>query len=155
MGRRRPIAVRRALVLLPSAALLVTGCGADDTASRTATPVAGLPDHIVVFTPDDLDDDAALFSGESTWTPSAAEVRQADSAVRARVARTPDIEVPYGHHVRQVAGLEGDVVLVNGLCDDSFDWREEWVTVLDGGACFWQAAVREGEVVSFSVNGEA
>jgi hypothetical protein len=147
--------VRRALVLLALTALIVTGCGENDASSRTAAPAAGLPDHVVVFTPDDLDDAAALFSGEATWTPSAAEVRRADAAVRARVARTSGIAVPYGDHVRQVAGLEGDVVLVNGLCDDSFDWREEWVTVLDGGACFWQAAVRDGVVVSFSVNGEA
>ena len=153
--RRTPMRVVESAALA-AAVLLAAGCGGDD-AAPTASPEApvGLPEHVVVFTPDDLAEVDAAFSGEATWVPSAADVRRADAALRARVSRTAGIDTPYADHVRQVAGLDDGVVLVNALCDgDAVDWRAQWVTVDDGGACFWQAAVRDGVVVSFSVNGE-
>ena len=142
--------------VLALAAVLGAGCATDATTAESATAPADLPANVVVFTPDDLDDDEAAFSGEATWVPTAADVRRTEAALRARLARTPGIETPYLQYVRQYTGLDDDVVLVNALCDtDTFDWRDQWVTVLDGGTCFWQAAVRDGMVVSFSVNGEA
>lgn len=136
--------------------LLAAGCGTDDAPARAGTePPTGLPDRVVVFTPDQLADVDTGFAGEATWVPSAADVRRTESALRARVARTPGIDTPYADHVRQVAGLDDDTVLVNAMCRSTdVDWEEVWITVLDGGACFWQAAVRDGVVVSFSVNGE-
>ncbi len=75
--------------------LLAAGCGADDASpARSAEPPTDLPPRVVVFTPDDLADVDARFSGEATWVPSGADVRRADAALRARAARTDGIDTP-------------------------------------------------------------
>lgn len=147
---RRPKPPSLVLVLVLVSLAVATGC--DDTRPGTTTGApspSDLPERVVVLSPDDGPEGA-------DWTPSVDDVEAAESLLTEVVAPMPGAEQllqPLNEYVRQYAGVDGDVVAVNGLCDYSLGWEESWVVVDDGGTCFWHAEVAGGEVTAFSVNG--
>jgi hypothetical protein len=64
-------------------------------------------------------------------------------------------------HYRQYSGATNDrgdrLVCINSFCDPKRHWRRNFVWVLDGGDCYWQAVINltTNEVEVFEVNGDA
>jgi hypothetical protein len=75
----------------------------------------------------------------------------------------PVTEDDLATHVRQYTGVEGGGerhLVIAGICEgaaDGLDWRAGWITVSDGGTCYWDAAMdlATGEVLRFSFHGPA
>jgi hypothetical protein len=169
---RLRIALLAALVLLLAAACGDDGGSAQDDGDPPSTtegpptrPTDGpapdlddLPEGTVVFSPDDVEADPG---GEpTTWTPSAQDVDGVDQTLAAYIEDNPDLGVePLDDYVRQYLGTGeiGEIVSVNGVCDEDFPWEDELIVVNDGGSCFWQAEFSffTLDVDSFTVNGEA
>lgn len=91
------------------------------------------------------------------WTPAEADLQAAEDAVLAAPAgdREPQID---GY--RQYVGIIDDgerKILVNSMCDEMEGWDEQYIMVMDGGSCFWNALynVDTGELEFLIVNGEA
>jgi hypothetical protein len=142
--------------VLSVVALVVTGCSDDDPACCAPPPGELVTQRAAVFSPDDLRGDHAP---EADWTPTEEQVLAVEELLAAELAAAraeqPELD-RIGAYYRQYTGIDGDVVLVNASCDDfDGDWREHWLLVDDGGACFWQATVEDREVTSLRVNGNA
>jgi hypothetical protein len=149
--------MRRLLVLTAALTFLLAACGDDATTGES--PEGTLPDDVAVFGPDDIEADS--YGEAVTWTPSADDV----AAVEAILAEHLEANAATGvdelaAYARQYTGVgEGeDLVSVNALCSlGDMDWEDEYITVADGGPCFWQATVdpATAEVDPFTVNGSA
>jgi hypothetical protein len=124
-------------------------------------PLEDLPEGAVVFSPDDVEVDSD--GDEVTWTPTAEDIEGVERALQEHIDGHPELEVgDVDEYVRQYVGTGEplETVSVNALCDPEgygFDWEDEYITVNDGGACFWQAdfSFFTLSLDDFSVNGEA
>ncbi|MGP3969225.1 hypothetical protein [Streptomyces sp. 6N223] len=164
-----------ALAVLAGAAL--AGCGETDGA-ESGTVIEGdgwrgallESDHESMALPDGTTVDA------TSGVPERADVERFEEALPPTeeftyTADGPEtIELDEGY-VRQYTELSGDghrQLRVAGLCEDFVaepsepelpapDWTHEWITVADGGSCFWRASMdlATGEILSFSFNGVA
>jgi hypothetical protein len=150
--------MRRLLLVL---AVLVSACGDDGSVADPppTTEADDLPADVVVFGPDDVEDD--LYGDPVTWTPSVDDVAAVDEALEAHIDGDPSLGVePLDRYHRQYVGTgeEGETVAVNALCAvDGMDWEDDLILVNDGGSCFWgaQVNVATSEVTTFTVNGVA
>lgn len=133
-------------------ALLVSACGSDgEPAGPRVGPDADLPDQVVVF---GADDGLGEFAPQPDWTPDAEDIEAAEELLAAELAASDEEGLDeLTTYVRQYAGIDGDALEVNALCDTDVDWQESWIEVDDGGACYWNATVVDGRVESFQVNG--
>lgn len=91
------------------------------------------------------------------WSPSIGDLQDAEDAVLAAPAgdREPVID---GY--RQYAGIVEDgerKIIVSSMCQEMAGWDKEWILIMDGGPCFWEATynVDTGEMEMLIVNGEA
>lgn len=146
-----PARASRRLGVAGATALLLAlvACGEEEDASSGPITVS---DRAVVLTADDID----RYGPEVTWTPDASDVEAVDEALAEHRAAHPETDLePYDDYFRQYVGTEGGAVHVNAMCDEIDGWQDSYVTVEDGGSCFWQASVRDGEVERWAVNGSA
>lgn len=132
-------------------ALLASGCG--EESAPDVAPQTDLPDRVVVFAPDDLT--GSELADEADWLPTSEDVVAAEELLDERL-RSSAADVGLADltdYVRQYAGVHGATIVVNALCQTDLDWQDGWITVNDGGACFWNATIDGSEITSFSVNG--
>jgi hypothetical protein len=102
--------------------------------------------------------DVASYSHDlQGWTPAEDDLQAAEDAVLAAPAgdREPEIE-GYRQYVGIVENGERKII-VNSMCDEMEGWDEQYIMVMDGGSCFWNAVynVETGELESLIVNGDA
>lgn len=98
---------------------------------------------------------------EGYWLPGEPWLEKAEDAVERRSATIPDPDrAPMTGGYRQYAGFveHGErKILINSFCRDFENWRSQYIMVMDGGPCFWNAIynVDTAEVERLSVNGVA
>ncbi len=110
---------------------------------------------------------AEEFGADQGGTPTVDDVLAAEAAVAAALPTSDDERAPQvaerypDDYARQYAGVVVDgreLLAINAFCYVSdASWLTSFQAFMDGGDCFWQAEVdvATGEVVTFSVNGEA
>lgn len=66
------------------------------------------------------------------------------------------------HYVRRYTGAEADGhrhLVVTGSCvpDEFPEWRTQWIEVMDGGSCSWDATMdpETGEIIRLGFHGAA
>lgn len=96
--------------------------------------------------------------GAEGWTPSMDDLQAAEDAVMTVAAQDERNPLPFGY--RQYAGIVEDgerKIVIHSMCKRLDGWGQEFLLVLDGGPCFWQATYNAdtGEVETFYVNGQA
>lgn len=104
------------------------------------------------------------------WTPTGAQVMEAESALTAYLkshhSDEPAMLVKQRFHQYrfQYLGYSDHgkrFILINGFCDSFWkeddSWKTRFVFVLDGGACFFHARFRvaDSKIVEFETNGES
>lgn len=101
------------------------------------------------------------------WSPNAADIQSVEDGVAAflrenETAFFTDIPVwqRLNEYKRQYIGLVWDgkkVIYANFFCSDQPDWKENFVLVMDGGACYFQFKFdpNTGKFFQLEVNGEA
>jgi hypothetical protein len=143
------------MTALVTAALLtaLTGCGDDPDRGDVDPLVLVLGDRVEILPPN-----GPTNAATGAWrTPELGEVVIAGGLLEehfpAEQRRHPDL-TEWDSYFVQYAGLEDGSLAVNAFCEEPAGWRTTWVSVQDGGACYWQATVADGEVTSFTVNGE-
>lgn len=122
--------------------------------------VNGLPGVVM---PRDVARDVIWAEGEieGYWLPGEPRLEAAEDAIaeRAGLIEEPD-RAPMLAGYRQYGGFieHGErKIFVNSFCKDFDDWRGQYILVMDGGPCFWNAVynVDTGEVEHLYVNGSA
>jgi hypothetical protein len=115
-----------------------------------------------------LDDGTLVDQGVRSFVPDRDDVARFEAGLPEALATATN---PSGEqvtvddltaYVRQYTGVEGDghrQLVVAALCDpDAFpEWRSQWIEVMDGGACFWDATMdlASGAIIRFSFHGSA
>ena len=115
-----------------------------------------------------LDDGTLVDEGVRSFAPERDDVTRFEAGLPQALATATN---PSGEqvtvddlaeYVRQYTGVEGDghrQLIVAALCDpDAFpEWQSQWIEVMDGGACFWDATMdlASGEIIRFSFHGSA
>lgn len=101
-------------------------------------------------------DVSAYSDGLDGWAPGEAQLQDAEDAVTAAA----DDREPVLDGYRQYVGIVEDgerKIVINSMCQAFEDWESEYIEVMDGGPCFWNAVynVETGELETLIVNGEA
>ena len=109
-----------------------------------------------------------LFEVDGFWTPSEEDILKLEGGLAGYLSqnseqfyRQPPVWERLDAYQRQYFGIERDgkqVIYGNYFCDNlGMDWRQDLVTVLDGGECFFQVEydVEGGKFIWLMVNGEA
>ena len=149
-------------------------CGGSEGADNCLPPESGTyitedGYHGYILSEALMKDTAAYFLDTSNadappFVPTEAMVAEAEAALPAYVANAPRATTriidELASFERQYLGFEtndGPVLVINALCDPSFDTANSVVIVMDGGDCFWQAVydLTTHEFTQFSVNGDA
>ncbi len=178
MGRLRPIGMtahRRAAAAAAGClltALLVTGCGGEtgDGREDSGTIVEGdgwrgvlmetsLEDSMTTPDGDTVDADSRV--------PERADVERFEELLPATEeftwpsgddgeteTETVELNEDYVRQYTELSGGDHRQLKVLGLCDPSLtpDWEDEWIMVMDGGSCYWDATLdlAADEISSFS-----
>lgn len=140
------------------------------TATVISTPVpAEISPNGVIFSAEQSAQARGIFTAESTWTPSPADVAKLEAGLTTFLQgvenpwlRTdPPIWQRVPEYHRQYLGLVQngeDIIYANFFCVDDFDdWQNEFVLVMDGGDCFFQIRYnpQTDEFLDIMINGEA
>lgn len=115
-----------------------------------------------------LADGTLIDEGVGSFRPSADDAARFEAALPAALptATNPSGETvgdeDLAGYVRQYTGVEADGhrhLVVGALCapDDFPEWRTQWIEVMDGGACFWDATMDldTGEIIRLGFHGAA
>jgi hypothetical protein len=99
---------------------------------------------------------------DSYWNVSDMQVRQMNAALLVYLQEQNETELfeNFADYQQQFFGYVVDgqqMIYGNYFCMEFEDWQREFVFVLDGGDCFFQAVydVVSGQVISLSINGDA
>ena len=109
-----------------------------------------------------------LFPDDVTyWSPSRVDVQAAEDGVTAFLQENESAfftDIPVwqrlSEYKRQYVGVVWDgkkIIYANFFCSDEPDWKENFVLVVDGGACSFQFKFdpNTGEFFQLQVNGES
>jgi len=111
---------------------------------------------------------AWLAKSDGFWTPSEDDILILEEKIGEFLSQNSSL-FNYGEPVwerigkyqRQYIGLQRDgseIIYGNYFCDNhGKNWRLEWVSVLDGGNCYFQVEydVQQGDFILLMVNGES
>jgi hypothetical protein len=99
---------------------------------------------------------------DSYWNISDMQVRQVNAALLTYLEENDETELleNFEDYQQQFFGyvVDGEQMIYgNYFCMEFEDWQTEFVFVLDGGDCFFQAiySVASDEIISLSINGDA
>lgn len=139
------------------------------SACKSSAPVRG--EHWVIFSEDQARGQSIgswLGVDVDYWTPGQEDANAVESGVAAYLQENADSFYMPGPSVwerldeynRQYIGLIVDdrkIIYANFFCDGLTDWEQEFVMVLDGGACYFQFKYDPDteEFLDLQVNGEA
>ncbi|WP_159029700.1 hypothetical protein [Streptomyces marincola] len=162
---------RAAALLMVGPALLLAGCGDEAEAGGEGRPDAGTFVEgtgwrgVVLQAPLEeigLPDDPRL-EAESV-VPYEADIERFEEALPATEVfewgdgQTETVQLAdYTRQYTEMTGGGRRALLVAGFCDEDLvsGWETEWLMVMDGGSCFWDASMdlATGEIVSFGFHG--
>lgn len=141
------------------------------TACKPQTNVNLGGEHWVVFSAEHAQQTEIgkwLFSDNvEYWTPAEADIRAVENGVGAFLQKNESAfytDTPVWERLddynRQYIGIVADgkqIIYANYFCAFSENWKQEFVFVADGGACYFQFQydVERDEFMNLQVNGEA
>lgn len=81
-----------------------------------------------------------------TWIPEKAQINMVFSKLERAVKKEAQSEgicsLEWKDYKFQYTGIIENgtkLILVNAFCSDEAYWKEQWVQILDGGSCYFQA----------------
>lgn len=150
-------------------ALTLVACKPVPPPTTTPSAPVEISDNGVIFSAEQSAEVEAIFTAESTWTPTAADVAKLEAGLTTFLqgAENPWLRtdppiwdrVPQYH--RQYLGIVQDgeeIIYANFFCRAyGEEWQTEYVFVMDGGDCFFQLKYNPqiDEFFDLVVNGES
>lgn len=146
--------------------LLLTLCACNALDFDIPEPDAYLRLQVIFPAEVAQDQQLALFTDSRSatyWTPSDTDIASANRAIYQHLKTLGEsaITADFGTYYQQYFGYQVDdtrYIYANYFCDTfDFDWHNDFVFVMDGGNCFFQASYNllTGKVESLYINGEA
>jgi hypothetical protein len=101
-------------------------------------------DNARVIFPSDI---KTMLAPTPTWQPSLTKVKECEAALKKQLIRNDSSEIAKSldtYRFQYIGyGESRTRILMNAFCKETFDqfpeWRSKWVSVLDGGTCFFDA----------------
>ncbi len=148
------------------------------TPTPTSTPQPTAPPPIenensIIFPAEAVQDwwwwEAGYAEAGESWTPQPEQIAALEAALTPFLQTAddpwlkpdPPIWERLPAYERQYAGFMVDdkpIIYGNFFCNgENFEWRQDWVAVMDGGDCYFQVKydVESDTLVNLSVNGES